>query len=808
MGEGDCEALRRRLGLPAGRAACRLVGGPGVAWVYATEDDCLLLYERPREGPDFVSMRAETLLVVEHPSGTSLGAGDLLWPLPARARARVEGWISSTRLRAQAQWSWRDEERSRYVARGDARARAVLEAAAQPDEVLLGWWPTRRPLPVSRGELPPVSARAWLLVTDQRQALVATGALGELVVAPVEFVPEGRPPPEHPTDRLFPCDDDRPEARLRELATLTAADAPSRRLQVATLLLRHSRAARDHRRARAFVDELVEEGHALARLVAVMLFEDARHSTSVDDSSLKEALRTYAVSHTSAELLCWWRGTGRSLEAAACLLASCHSDDELRRWAVSFHAAVRAERLRVAPDDGTALRADCRYAADLLHAGRPEDASVVLDARRVALGDVEPEGDLPRSDDEDREGAAARLDLLALRVRASRAADRDELGPLRELAFFDPTDPSVIRDLQARTPAPERDALAQVLGVLDPGGLRPLDDALPLSPHGAVAPWSPEHVDVHLRHQGTGSASPVARVQEFLARPTGPAPDALRAYCEPLGARHVAAWSAFLDASTALSLEGVGGFVSRGERVVGVRAWHGAPPVLVIGGHHLDESDAARLHPWELRYAVASELCHLRYGETRFAPADVWSGAVDTGRLGAELLLGMVPLFKGIEVIDRLGRLIEHYRGSPVGRAIRGIDLAERTLLRARRRGTLSVSAAKPKSVAAAPLCVTSAQWRAQLTADRAGLLLAGDLTAALRGMGITAGESREGLVLGEERGLREWVAGYRAADDPTKRQLAWRITSLLRFSLTPSYRLLRAALESRAPSGSLEGGR
>ncbi|MFZ9886387.1 MAG: hypothetical protein ACO3JL_02700 [Myxococcota bacterium] len=802
VGEGDFESLRQRLGLAPVRARYSLQKGPAAAWLCQTDDDCLLVFDEQGVGPVVASAKKGTLVVDERPLATAIGTAQYRWSLPVRTKARVERWYALARLRSESRWRWDDDQGGRYVARAKGLRRAALESVLQGGETLLGWLPTRRALVVPGACTSHAAVKAWLLVTDQRQALVALGSWGTLCVTPVAFGKQGLARSD-PSERCFPVDADRPGARLLELSTLPPAPPASRRLHAAALLLRHSGAVQDHRRASAWVRELVAAGDATATLVAALLGDRELYPAAGGGPALAGALHAYSTAHTGAELLHWWRVTGRSLGGAAKLLEECCSDERLRLWAVPFHAAVRAERVQVAQDDTAAMLADCAFADDLLHAGRPEEAAVVLDARHATLFSLDSPFSL---DDAPGVEWAARIELLALRVRAHEAAARFDLAALRELAMADPTRPDVLRALSARSPEPERDFIGEALAVLAPGGMKPLDDALPASPYGDVSPWPEEHVEGHLCFRSGRSSSAMTRVQELLARPSGPAPETLRAYCESLGAKHGAAWSAFLDACAALSVEGVRGFVSRGERGVGVRAWQGAPSVLVIGGHHLEARGELYLHPWELRFAVAREVCHLRFGDTRFASADVWSGALDTGRLGAELLLGMVPLFKGIELIDRLGRLIEHYRGSPLGRAIRGIELAESTLRRARKRGGASVSVPKPKSLVDGPLCVTPTQQRAQLTADRAGLLLAGDLAAALRAMCITARDGEPTITFAEERGLTEMVDVYRFADDPAKRQLAWRITALLRFALTESYGLLRTALESAGTRSSNDG--
>src|SRR5690606_10572073 len=114
-----------------------------------------------------------------------------------------------------------------------------------------------------------------------------------------------------------------------------------------------------------------------------------------------------------------------------------------------------------------------------------------------------------------------------------------------------------------------------------------------------------------------------------------------------------AAAAALADASLVLGVKGVAAYISHGDKAVGVRGYDGAPPFLVIGGRHLEPKSDFFLHPWELRFAVASEVAHLRFQHARVTTSDVWSGALEKGRLGVDLLLGMIPVLRGVDVIDR-----------------------------------------------------------------------------------------------------------------------------------------------------------
>ena len=152
-----------------------------------------------------------------------------------------------------------------------------------------------------------------------------------------------------------------------------------------------------------------------------------------------------------------------------------------------------------------------------------------------------------------------------------------------------------------------------------------------------------------LRHPLTREDSPLlSKLQTLLAMVPVPDYSVLRDYCERLTPqRQSYAVDALGDARALLGLSGVEAYVSRGLKGVGMRAYEGQPPFILIGGQHLDPATPYYLPARELRFAVGAELAHLRYGHHRVTANEVWSGAMSKGKEGLGLAMGMLPVLKG-----------------------------------------------------------------------------------------------------------------------------------------------------------------
>jgi hypothetical protein len=101
-----------------------------------------------------------------------------------------------------------------------------------------------------------------------------------------------------------------------------------------------------------------------------------------------------------------------------------------------------------------------------------------------------------------------------------------------------------------------------------------------------------------------------------------------------------------------------------------------------------------------------------------------------------------------------------------------------------------------------------------QITADRAGLVLCGDLGAAVRSMFLTQSRLRPGLAVAERQGLSEALGRTDALGAPLLGDLAVRIAALAAFWISDDYARLRDAIgatdhlalgPSPGPEGPLE---
>jgi hypothetical protein len=649
-----------------------------------------------------------------------------------------------------------------------------------------------------------------LVVTDRRQALVAISMLGDIWVRELPAEPLlieaqiGR-------DLVRIDDIELRTTRANEVAFTAIADLPG--LHGVDRLRRHAlalwrwarrsfvgsvRDATVEARVAAALDQLGDDPFAvLARALVVEPDPNGKLSEAVF-VALRRLSDEDEPEQRGRALLDWWQAWQVGSELGELLVEHlCELGDAGRRLALPLHEHVRpALQAQLGDDREAAALLDFVLVEHLLALGdsrATERARVLLEARRAALPSEELQDLLPAS--AERGGQRIRIELCELLVAAHRQAGResDELAVLGELARLQPLVHERIAALVERLPdSPSRtdhgegtdplslQARAQrVLALLDEHAFtspRPsVADEL-----GKTAALGEREREL-LRHPAARVDGVLGRLQGALAKVAVPDCSVLKSYCARANlAREQALAAAVTDAAVLLGIGAIEVFVSRGDKSVGLRAYEGTTPFMLIGGEHLDRESDAYLAPDALRHAVAAELAHLRFAHSRVTNDDVWAGTLDLGLTGLGVLVAAAPLLKHFQapakhLLDKLG--------APA--------LARWRKKLSDEQGSRALGSENSELIAAHRVM--------QLTADRAGLIACGDPRAAIEAMFRVHPSHLSQWPLVVRRGLRASLIRETRAEDERDRirleDLAVRVAALLSFYLSDDYpRLYTAA--------------
>jgi tetratricopeptide (TPR) repeat protein len=429
-------------------------------------------------------------------------------------------------------------------------------------------------------------------------------------------------------------------------------------------------------------------------------------------------------------------------------------------------AATRALRAAIEQDRG---HEPTRLALARLLAGPLKEPLAAAEQRLALVVDL----DAGRV----REPAVARHDhLVEAAALLARAGDPDRaLAALHEAVAGSFLDERAWRDALACeavfVPAPVRAWWEHILGVLV---------GAPVGPPPAPAPTlSASELDaLH-----PGGARWLTALRQTLDHP--PAPDALTL---TRGLDRLAeAGRADIEREIDALAERLGlpasppAYAFRGASAFGVSAWPGKSPVLLIGFDHLRPDRARHLGDAELRFALAAELVHLRCEHPLLSFEQTWLRTsrsaydhVDAWAGTAEVIFDLATLLPGLDqarkvgTLVKLGRVAFAARGN-VNRALKLSDPLA-TWFGGER-------PAEPRGLSRERL--TDAALRLRMQAERAALLLTGDLGAAIR---ATLKLSTQAAPL-TERLTRDGLLAALRDDGPLSPSEALRITSLLAFA-------------------------
>lgn len=727
---------------------------------------------------------------------TSLTVGDDRFTVPLSQRTTVERLVALARLGSPRGLSTVPPP-GPSLERPSEVERAWLASALSPDELLLGWVRSLTAVTLTSEIGGALTSRWRLWLTDRRAGLVALSFLGdarvrELEAADIPLGPDG-------TGRfelelldlslLFHRSSAEAARLVLELARL---DPGSRRLEVA----RHAWLTRRPGQ-RPFVERLLARGRAaeepLAALVSSLLRaeEDPLPSPPVDLALTLESLaQRDAEPETLARLAADWRASPAAVRQLLQELRSHGIRSE--PWALHLHRHLHDAPLASRDPVGSTL-ADLELAEHSLAVDARPLAVSVLETRLGRLPSETLRELLPPRDADLTVGAGGptlRSRVFELLARARGTPEAPDLRAIAELARLHPLVVARVRALAEVATGELQERALAVVAALGPRGLAPPGGGEPRVVT-VRRPLSDKLLDEVLRHPATRRDSPLlARLQTLLA--SVPVPDAslLRDYCEQLTAPpHAPAVEAFSEAATALGLGEIDAYVSRGIKGVGVRVYDGRPPFVLVGGQHLIPGDFT-LAERELRFVLGAELAHLRFGHTRITSSELWTGALDVGKQGVELALGLVPVLRGWALADKAVRVTSRVPIPVVQRVVGAAQHLQRRFVGSTARPT-------PETDGLSTLNETLlvAHRMMQLSADRAGLVISGDLPASLRAMFLTRRDFRDELTVIETKGLAT-VLGQRADDGHLAYQdLAVRIAALLAFFLSDEYPRLRSAI-------------
>jgi hypothetical protein len=673
----------------------------------------------------------------------------------------------------------------------DALTELWLALDLEQEELLLAWLGgTTTVFLTSRIEAS-AEAPVSLMVTSRRVARVALSELGDVRVEPVSVEDLLRSPNEERASVQTLNWEYRARRQndglVRDVLDAQRKDEPTRLLWFARATwIDGPRTGKSAERALELTERAVAAGGLLARAarfaIQTELGTGAAEPPTPEDL---DALRRAATPTDGlVRLVESWDFSPATAQALV---------RELRRhrglaepWALALHQHTHDRLGAGSANRTTAAKEDIDLAEHLLEVDESARARRLLEARLRAMPSEDMDSLLPPGDADLTRGAGGPALRIRVRELLARSRDTTDLDTLAELAQLQPLMLDRVDALVDAAHGTLRQRAQSVAALLKPAGL--VGDSGTRESVRRDAPLSEDELERFVSHPLARNESPfTAKLQALLASAPVPDHSVLRDYCEKLErTEHSVAEGALDDAARVLGVDGVSAYVSRGNKSVGVRAYEGSPPFVLIGGQHL-EPGPYRMSAAELRFALGAELAHLRLGHTPVTSSEVWAGALKKTGEGVDLALTFLPALKSYKLASRMSSALSKLPAPAIREMV--TKLSD---LRAR----FSSDTDNPQNLGALSRIneeLITAHRVMQLTADRAGLLSSADLQASLRAMLLLRSDHRDLL----ERSLREGLISVLSERDASGKMahqaLAVRIAALLSFYLSSEYARLSA---------------
>ncbi len=721
------------------------------------------------------------------------------------------------RAEEEAEGAGIDAFESRYVEPMSSVESTWLAGFRKPDEPVLAWLATSTEVPDAKNE-------EWrYLLTSRRAALVAFSKtcfirIEELPHAPmavtdsigrdVVTVGDATWRTQLFNDVLFreivPLSELGPEERLLEAARLNYLnrDKDETHLPYAASVLNHLAAISDDpvcALSRVYMEETQGKepgaGGGFEGMDPSPEFTEVLQNVSSGASP--ERLRQWADS---------WKAPARDRIALSALILDLNPASPPH--AETIHPLLTEAAAQVKKEEKNKtlhVLADIHLARCLGQLGRHGEAVEILENRLSELPDETLSDLLPTRDADLTKGEGGQLikvRILELLVEHRGIPDTDDIGTLRRLAVLQPLVPRRLERLRNAGDADIRRLASAPFRLLAKDGLAP-NEKEGGAPEGKASRLTSDDIENKLRHPASREGAAMRKIQNYLAAKNVPDHDALKSYAKRITAdNRPDLASALTDGPLLLDMKTVEAYISFGDLNIGVRGHDGNPPFILVGAEHLEAGSPFHMNLPELTFLIGGELAHIKFKHERITSREVWEGVFDKAFSIVELVpvlggwLGKLGAFgkfagKASDIAKKAGD-IQGY----IGQA-RDLASSARDLHRRPARGALSRSLDSDKRD------LISAFRVMQLTADRAALVLCGDLKAAVRAIFKSTPVLNVELSAAERMGLDEFLSRVNDEGELMFQDLAIRVAALFSFYLSEDYATLRAAAFSNSRPGS-----
>ena len=378
------------------------------------------------------------------------------------------------------------------------------------------------------------------------------------------------------------------------------------------------------------------------------------------------------------------------------------------------------------------------------------------------------------------------LDLLA------KARDKEEdQTEIQRTALLQPLNQNRIEKLAAVKNKELKKRAETARNILNGNGLFENDNPICKTDYFSL---KSDEIKEYLHHPSSVKKGSFYKLGKWISEIKADDYVSVRKYSERITAEnHKTLYTVLENIGTIFRFSDIEFYIAKGDRNNKIIGYEGNPPFVILGNEYLNPENDTYMNLSELQFTVASEIAHIFFNHTKLTSKDIWRGLIEKGVFVADAALAVIPvagfLAKTLKNVPKLNLLTKLFQGAANG-IVGGKSAYDAALRLAEYYGKKG----KLKEEKQKNLLFVSRLM--QYTADRAGLLVCGNLASAVRAVLLTEKFDNNPLTEIKNTSLKDFLLKQNSDGTFKYQKTALRIANLYSFWFSEDYNLLRKKIE------------
>jgi len=435
---------------------------------------------------------------------------------------------------------------------------------------------------------------------------------------------------------------------------------------------------------------------------------------------------------------------------------------------------------------------EINYAELLISSGKKKKAASILKKLlkhlpNETISDILPSKDLDITSN--KSGQLLKIKTLELLTKAK--GRKKSIAEITHYIMLQPLNIDSLNLLANTKNETLKQKAVEIISLLNENGLNLMFKEVPVKKYNSLPT---EIIKKEFRHPATLEKGSFYSIQKWIFKIKTNDFSAIKEGTEKIEATNFPKLNEiFYNLKQIFNIPKIEFYISSDEKSHQIIGYESDPPFVIIGHKHINKESELFLNFKELQFAVASELAHIFFKHSKISAKDVCRGVTDKGLLLLNPALDIIPVAglseKPIQNVHKLRNLTliinqtdKIYNDKNIYDTANKISSYYKENYK-----TNSKTKKEQKLLAALRLM--------QHTADRAGLVISGDIKSAVRAMFLTGKYNYMYFDEVKNTSLHKFILKKDSDETYIHQEIALRIAHLFSFYISDSYSKVRKVL-------------